>query len=71
MITGHPMFRPTIFFVCLAIAIVLAVVSLFIGSYCEVHGKMKSPAAFWFFGLFSGFIIGALTVIGTVMAFTR
>jgi hypothetical protein len=64
----YSMIHPHIFMVSLLVALVLLAVSMWLGSWCEVTTRLKSPAGFWFFGLTSGFLIGAALVLGLVLA---
>ena len=71
MMLPYPLFHPGILVFFIVFVIVFAIASMLAGSYFETKGKMKSPGAFWIFGMFSGFVMGALTVIGVVLAHTR
>jgi len=71
MTLPHPLVHPGILIFFLVFVLIFAIASMLVGSYFEVKGKMRSPGAFWFYGVFSGFVMGALTVIGVVLAHTR
>jgi hypothetical protein len=64
----YTMIHPRVFVASLLIAVILLVISMLMGSQCEVTARLRSPAGFWFFGLISGILIGAALVLGLVLA---